>query len=127
MNKEEKFEQYQTFCADIFVTAIEGGIDYWLDTVTEYQWDCMPEYVQAKISWAHYPDDGDSYYESKLVTWEVINDGIKKLLEDVDPTTIFGWKEYLLKAVVTNDAGMLDANDADSIFQHGLFDRAMFG
>ena len=120
---------------DLWVTIIEGGSNYWVDKI-DYDMpdgmlfkDSLPslksgphllENFEVKIyHGGEYGDfDGEKrewkfHYTNKVKTFDVIYDGIKPLSDDV-------------KIAIMNN-GDWDANDADHIFQLGVFGEVRYG
>lgn len=142
MNKERK-----QFYFDVFVTACEGGINYWA-RVRKYHWMNRDENTGKHIS-----DDIDGFYAvvedaeaygevedacfpKSKIDKEIIRKGVCRIIngcvkredgtherlriaEDI--------RSRICEASAQNDAGMLDAEDADCIVQVGLLGEIMFG
>ena len=120
---------WKTTLEDLWVTILEGDSNYWVDKI-DYD---KPEGMLFKddllslksgahlaenfeVPVYHGADEWDSrvYSETvKVKTFDVIYDGIK-LLSDDDKMII-----------MTN--GDWDANDADNIFQLGVFGEVRYG
>ena len=123
------------FLWGVFVTALEGGINYWARV-----WEYRPGYDidPTPKEWSDYldfnaliqcdtidprcPDDEGQY----RVTIEVIEKGIKALKsgEAKVNSTILGW---IVEGDNENDAGNIDADAADCIVQAGLFGEVVYG
>ena len=114
---------------DLWVTILEGGSNYWVDKI-DYDKpegmlfkDDLPSLKSGphlaenfEVTISHGADEWDSriYSETvKVKTFDVIYDGIKLLSDDV-------------KMIIMND-GDWDANDADHIFQLGVFGEVRYG
>jgi hypothetical protein len=124
----------QQFLFDVFVTALEGGIGYWA-RIEKYHWR-LPDGHGSLTS----DDDLDGF--SALITEEetgktyrvdrnVIRKGITALAKGAvtvasQPLSEHAKSFYAL-ANRTNDAGMLDASDADNVVQAGLFAELVYG
>ena len=103
---------------DLWVTILEGGSNYWVDAiygeVSLKNGENLAENFEVTIY--HGADEFDSrvYSETvKVKTFDVIHKGISLLSDDV-------------KAVIMNN-GDWDANDADHIFQLGVFGEVRYG
>ena len=114
---------------DLWVTILEGGSNYWGDKI-DYDKpegmlfkDDLPSLKSGahlaenfEVTVYHGADEWDSriYSETvKVKTFDVIYDGIKLLSDDVK------------MIIMTN--GDWDANDADNIFQLGVFGEVRYG
>ena len=115
---------------NLWVTILEGGSNYWVDKI-DYD---KPEWADAthlkngahlaenfEVTIYHNGEYGDFDGEkreftsevAKVKTFDVIHKGISLLSDDV-------------KAVIMNN-GDWDANDADHIFQLGVFGEVRYG
>ena len=118
---------------NLWVTILEGGSNYWVDKI-DYDMpdgmlfkDSLPslksgphllENFEVKIYHGGKDFDGGErewkfHYTNKVKTFDVIYDGIKLLPDDI-------------KIVIMNN-GDWDANDADHIFQLGVFGEVRYG
>lgn len=109
----------EQFIQDIFVTAIEGGINYWAN----YQSINKVEWPQDIVGWryesAHILDeDGDSYVIDKNTIIKGINMIVKRNAERD--------KALILANRTNGDDGDFDALDADKIVQFGLFGTLVY-
>ena len=112
---------WKTTLEDLWVTILEGGSNYWVDgiyydksEVSLKNGENLAENFEVKIY--HGADEFDSRIHSdtvKVRTFDVIYDGIKLLSDDV-------------KMTIMNN-GDWDANDADHIFQLGVFGEVRYG
>ena len=121
---------WKTTLEDLWVTILEGGSNYWVDKI-DYD---KPEWADAthlkngaylaenfEVTIYHNGEYGDFDGEkreftsevAKVKTFDVIYDGIR-LLDDV-------------RQVVIMNNGDWDANDADHIFQLGVFGEVRYG
>lgn len=121
---------WKTTLEHLWVTILEGGSNYWVDKI-DYD---KPEWADAthlkngahlaenfEVTIYHNGEYGDFDGEkrefisevAKVKTFDVIYDGIKLLSDDV-------------KMTIMND-GDWDANDADHIFQLGVFGEVRYG
>ena len=120
---------WKTTLEDLWVTILEGGSNYWVDKI-DYDKpegmlfeDDLPSLKSGahlaenfEVTVYHGADEWDSrvYSETvKVKTFDVIYDGIKLLSDDV-------------KMTIMNN-GDWDANDADHIFQLGVFGEVRYG
>ena len=120
---------WKTTLEDLWVTILEGGSNYWVDKI-DYDKpegmlfkDDLPSLKSGahlaenfEVTVYHGADEWDSrvYSETvKVKTFDVIYDGIKLLSDDVK------------MIIMTN--GDWDANDADNIFQLGVFGEVRYG
>ena len=120
---------WKTTLEHLWVTILEGGSNYWVDKI-----DDKPEWADAtdlkngahlaenfEVTIYHNGEYGDFDGEkreftsevAKVKTFDVIYDGIKLLSDDV-------------KMTIMND-GDWDMNDADHIFQLGVFGEVRYG
>jgi hypothetical protein len=124
----------EQFLSDIIVTAIEGGIGYWSTTfyyraegrviVGDFgkgPADCYSR-TCAIVVVSEDGEDGQEY----IITSSVIEQGIARLLNG---SVSYSWdvKDNLAVADIENDAGMLDADDADAIVQAALLGAIVYG
>lgn len=104
------------FVRDVYVNAIEGGINYWA-SVGEY-WHSNPD--PAKVYALVEERDGDAPLEHRI-TLDTVVDGIKAVLAKPQLRT------GLVAHIMALDAGEIDADDADVIVQLGLFEEVVYG
>ena len=124
---------WKTTLEDLWVTILEGGSNYWVDKIDYDKPEGMlfKDDLPSLKSGAHLAenfevkiyhggkdfDDGKRewkfHYTNKVKTFDVIYDGIKLLSDDVK------------MIIMTN--GDWDANDADHIFQLGVFGEVRYG
>jgi hypothetical protein len=113
------------FLQDVFITAIEGGINYWADIYT-YRWSTEP--WEATIRELGEP-------EILTINRAVINKGLRLISRAVPDEEGGTSIKYLSaraaadirEALRERDAGNIDAGLADTIVQVGLFGQVMFG
>lgn len=112
-----KKELSPTFLSDIMVTAFDGdygGSLFWAD-VESYQ-------IQADHwEWVIVADKYEDTEPPRKVTHETLTLGMQRILDMPD-----GRYEGLKERIQELDAGSLDANDADSIVQFGLFEKEVY-
>ena len=119
------------FLQGVFITAMEGGVNYWAD-VTDYSPDGMWE--EPRGGRLVDPPDPTKFYallidmededEEFLVNINTIAKGFGLVK---DPDVRIRDRKRLLEAYREMDAGYIDAGDADSIVQLGLFGEIVFG
>ena len=114
---------------DLWVTILEGGSNYWVDKI-DYDKpegmlfkDDLPSLKSGahlaenfEVTVYHGADEWDSRVYSETVnvrTFDVIHKGISLLSDDVKMTNM--------------NNGDWDANDADHIFQLGVFGEVRYG
>ena len=129
INYSPSADWWKATLEDLWVTILEGGSNYWVDKI-DYDKpegmlfkDDLPSLKSGahlaenfKVTVYHGADELDSFFYSETVivkTFDVIYDGIKLLSDDV-------------KTVIMNN-GDWDANDADHIFQLGVFGEVRYG
>ena len=120
---------WKTTLEDLWVTILEGGSNYWVDKI-DYDKpegmlfeDDLPSLKSGahlaenfEVTIYHGADEFDSRAYSETVnvrTFDVIHKGISLLSDDV-------------KMTIMNN-GDWDANDADHIFQLGVFGEVRYG
>ena len=110
--------------ADILITAVEGGIGYWSQTVT-YRWTEGPIHTYADIIEVDEDEDEEDHKHHKI-DLEVIKRGIERCLSGaVKPSPSL--REMIHRAVVEDDAGHVDSDAADVVVQAGLFSEIVYG
>lgn len=97
------------FLQDIFVTALEGGSNYWL-TVSDY---CLDTYT------ANITDTETKTFVDRKIDVFTIKQGLEKLQEDSS-----SWTKRILNNLHSED---YDAQDADIVLQYGLFGKLIYG
>lgn len=131
-----KTDTRKQFLIDVFTTALEGGIGYW-SLCYQYHWTLEPEGDSLGNP------DLDGFYavieetEEPFIEGEpghrITQDTIVKGLSRIDagtPDTLHLHASYIgriIGASRANDAGMLDAADADIVVQVGLFGEVVYG
>lgn len=114
------------FLRDVFVTACEGGINYWA-FVQEYSWSDLDRY------YARILDAEDEY----VVNRALINRGLRRIHRAAERPPVEGKRTsvpYLSHSTArrisqmlrVRDAGELDADDADVVVQVGLFNEVRY-
>lgn len=122
----KRTHEREQFLADVLTTAVEGGIQYWIDTVDEYRHKGLaPRDYFAVITFENPKDDGPSRLTERI-TIDVVAKGIGIL--DKDQAFHFGYFNEFWKANRTNgNEGDFDASVADCIVQCGLLGEVVFG
>jgi hypothetical protein len=141
-SKGRTFER-QTFLCDVLTTALEGGIGYWC-RVDSYWW-FSPELPSSKNNrvqhetvdgvefpnaWAKNARDTEDPESEPWgdITVETIATGIARILAADSKISLAS--DYVGRIAVANrnnDAGEIDALDADAIVQAGLLGDVVYG
>jgi hypothetical protein len=115
------------FLADIFTTALEGGIDYWA-CASEYHWqkDGQADFdnFYAIVSDC---EGEDAIPDNSRIDREVIVKGINKIVNDNTVKINSDLRQLIREANRDNDASNIDADGADCIVQIGLLGELVFG
>ena len=109
-------ELTQEEAQDILSTAVEGGIDYWADTIKIIERTEDLDYLKVEVT----PDSGTPDQGPKIVSWEDIQGGVNAFLEKYQES---GMREYIL----SGDVGNFDAEIADAIVQMIMFGELVYG
>lgn len=107
--------------ADIIVTAVEGGINYWSQIVV-YKWTEGPEHTVADIIEIGDGDENKPHH----IDLEIVQRGIQRILND-NPAIRIDLHQQVADCVSQDDAGHVDADGADCIVQAGLFNELVYG
>lgn len=103
----------ETFIDDVVTTAVEGGINYWATEIHR---------VDDVISFAVDDTPGDG---RKTVTHRMVAEAIQNILsEDMAGSYL---TEQVREAVLTHDAGHIDAEGADVIVQVAALGEVVYG
>ena len=110
----------QEFLADVVITAVEGGINYWVDAIEDYVWQEDGQEIshpRASIK----PMDEERW---RPIGTNTIKIGIHRILnsEVVNPQL----RSQIFRAVADANAGDIDAPVADAIVQVALFDDIVY-
>lgn len=112
--------------ADLFVTALEGGSNYWLDSLRVH-----PE---GSLKDAQYLFDALGNNETIQVSYLTVDeaeDDQPPTVKHIDLTAITAAVSALVKArgltVVDGEFGDYDADDADMFLQHLLLGELVYG
>lgn len=112
----------QKFLFDIFVTAIEGGVNYWC-IVHKYHWRKKDSTEDRERFYAEVEeDDGTSH----RITKKTVEAGLKKIVAGEVKISNGLFKDIALGNKEL-DAGYLDVASADCIIQVGLFGEIVYG
>lgn len=116
------------FVHDVFVTACEGGINFWAE-VDQYHWsdgNRNPDLYGFFATVRAY--DIDDFDDAKFrVDASVIAAGLQQIAAGPVEYLGEGLRTTIIQAAIAGDAGDIDANDADTIVQVGLFGRLIYG
>ena len=123
------------FLSDIIIAAVEGGTGYWAQ-VSQYQYVYDGEvhvYVgkrqgdQTRATLHEMNDDGDGYKAEGLdLTIDKIASALGKIVRG-DVGTGERFRRRMAEASRENDAGDIDADDADTIAQIALLGEEVYG
>ncbi|UVK63849.1 hypothetical protein SEA_LILYPAD_45 [Gordonia phage LilyPad] len=140
VNVEMQVELTPGFLDGVLVTAFDGdlgGSNYWLYDVDVFYnninapgssrlWEAVE--VKYLDSGSQVADEEDDELHEFTLDAESMAKGYALVLarktEDGSPSRR---SAHFLEALVTNDAGMIDADDADLIVQYAVFGKAVFG
>lgn len=126
------------FLRDIITTAIEGGIGYW-SQCSQYQW--IDEHEDGRVyvpvgervgddarAVVHVLNDDESGYveDGLVIDIEVVARGLR-LIIDGGAGVHDRIRGNVRTADRENDAGYIDADDADVIVQAGLLGEVVYG
>lgn len=113
------------FVHDVFVTACEGGINYWAE-VDQYHWsdgDRNPD-LFGFFAVIH---DAEDLATKFRVDASVIAAGLQRVSAGPVEHLGEGLRANIVQATIAGDAGEIDADDADTIVQVGLFGKVIYG
>ena len=121
------------FLRDVGITAVEGGIGYWsqiegygkfvnsLYVGDTFQKSLNPSNYLGKLyvidDWTQEPDPNEPTHE---LNTDLIAKGMQLVLDS-------GRWKHIAQAILAEDAGDLDAGDADVIVQLGCFGEVVYG
>jgi hypothetical protein len=110
------------FIDGIFVTAFEGGINYWCDhAVSQYEGEHV---VSTKL---HYKEDEDEPKTTEVsVDTAAVVDALTKIIEGIYQCRV-DLREAITRAVFDLDAGNIDADCADVVVQYAAFKELVYG
>jgi hypothetical protein len=134
MNVERSAERVE-FLGDIISAALEGGIGYW-SQCSQYQYELNGEIKVAvgkrqgdePRATVHELNDDESGYkdEGLEITLEAVEKGLDMILGELVAVAEYH-RESISRASDRNDAGDIDADDADVIVQVALFGAIVYG
>lgn len=113
---------YKAFLFDIFVTACEGGINYWA-SIHKYKWRDSGGGTDFETFEARAVDEHDG--DTVVIDKEVIHRGLQRILNDAKLPSLYA--EKLIERIENLEASNIDATDADTIVQIGLWGEVLYG
>lgn len=116
------------FLADVLTTAVEGGINYWAQ-VSDYKNECDFPVAETSVVVYDVEDDPDNENPEGIpVNIEKIASAIRRILNPEDDCGIGPRVTATIReANAQNDAGLIDADDADCIMQVAALGRCIYG
>ena len=121
-----KTDSRKQFLFDVFVTALEGGIGYW--AVAEEYHHSKEDKEDLEGFFAKVSDcEGNTFPDNLRIDKDVIVKGLNKIVNDNDLKISETIRERIKESNRLNDAGLIDADDADCIVQVGLLGELVFG
>lgn len=110
------------FLANILVTIVEGGSEYWAD-FREYEWTDGAYYMMlgASVQMLDREEPESGWKDISLDTIALGLGAIKRSPEKVAAS------KGILEANRENEAGNIDSNLADDIIQMALFGELVYG
>lgn len=117
-------EEREEFLADIIVTAVEGGINFWA-AVSVYKWDGLPPREWHAVVHQLNDDESDYVETGVKLDIEAVARGLKLIIDGklVNETML----TCIRRADKENDAGEIDSYDASAIVQAGLYGEVIYG
>lgn len=118
------------FCRDVLCTAVEGGSNYWASftVLDSHQGENGSEYQRVQAS-DEEADDGKTW----IVGLDELREGMRRLVHQ-DYSNKASWatpsasySAAMVAALRDDDAGQVDANLADIIFQLAAFGHIVYG
>jgi hypothetical protein len=122
-------EERTRFLKNLLITAVEGGIGYW-SYVRRYDYKAGTVEVadNTECEWGDSDEEINAKLEYKPVTYEDMARGINLICSgECKYADNAQYVEYMRKANRENDAGTLDAGDADNVLQAALFGEVVYG
>lgn len=108
----------EQFLADVLITAVEGGVNYWAHT-SEYRWLGGPKRTRVVLC------DMEGDEKEHFVTIETIAEGLATIRKGS------GLNKSIMAAILlgdtNNDGGEIDSDAADCIVQAGIFGEVIYG
>ena len=130
-----KISERSAFLSDIIITAAEGGVNYWA-AVTKYDHgynksdklgDCGLEPERSRTASMCVQDAEDDSEPPMLVTVKTLRKAFALVMSSKDIAHVGGdWRKRMVAEYWGKDAGELDADDADSLVQIGLFGEVRY-
>lgn len=112
------------FVHDVFVTAVEGGI-FWA-YIDQYHWSDGDRNPDLFGFFAVITDAEDATAKFR-VDASVIAAGLRRIAAGPVEHLGEGLRANIVKATIAGDAGEIDADDADTVVQIGLFGKVIYG
>lgn len=112
----------------IFITGIEGGINYWFD-VTKYRWRTPTGKDDLYGFYAKGHDRENEETKEVTINRETILKGITMVCGDDDVGLSKRWRDSIKSAIVSYDETDyldMDADDADHVLQIGIFGEVTY-
>jgi hypothetical protein len=120
MAKTEKDEFYD----DILITAVEGGIGYWC-VGRNYQWS---DEDQTTIEVHEEEQSGDIDLGWIALDRAKIRHAVAVIMDRSNDLDLHeSYRQRISEAYRENDAGEIDADDADVIVQVAVFGNVIYG
>jgi hypothetical protein len=116
--------QKQQNLTSLFVTAIEGGVNYWA-RVIEYRWDA-PYAERYAVLVDREDEDGTEY----RLTPDMMGTGLGRVAKAWPKHTNecgLGWVKAARSVTTADIGGDFDATDADIVCQFALFKELVYG
>ena len=126
------FEISDQFVRDVLCTAIEGGSNYWaqFENARTVQGNYVAEVSELDV--CEYGDESTEQSRHRIDT-DKIREGMRRLLArdfNIEASHGHAAQRYtwtLQRTILENDAGMIDADDADVILQLACFGHIIYG
>jgi hypothetical protein len=120
---------YDQLLHDLFVTAMEGGVNYWA-SLSLYKWSTGDGHTEDLMGFSAvlHDDEGDTPDIGMPVTREVMDRGYRLAVDEWRRRISWNCDVDLPRPDrVTEDGWDHDAGDADVIVQLGLFGDVIYG
>jgi hypothetical protein len=121
-----KSENRKQFLFDVFVTAMEGGIGYWAYAEEYHYSNNGTEDLEGFYALVSDCEGDETFPDNSTINQKVIVTGVNKIINDKDVKISETIRKRIAKASMLNDAGIIDADDADCIVQVGLMGELVF-
>tara|TARA_E500000318_G_scaffold56988_1_gene52965 strand:+ start:641 stop:1045 length:405 start_codon:yes stop_codon:yes gene_type:complete len=112
------WDQWVELCEAVWVTALEGGCNYWMDRIDAGDHDIKDGVTCIKNVPVTVYHNGDIDSESEVTTGKSL---------DVVVNGINGMSDHMKMLVMNPYTCDIDAEIADQIVQTGLFGSAVYG